>query len=348
MKALFEQAAALLAAKESFVYATIISENGSTPRSAGAKMLILADRIIDTIGGGGVEGDVIALAREKVLVDHLPLIKRYDMSGNDAANSDFICGGTGEVLLDYIDAGDPDNLAIFAKAAEAAKTGKNAWLVTILDSAVDAVYPRQFCLAMEGGEIVGSFHETAYLDKAMISSPLRGGLHGESRTGVRFIADPVHNGGIVYLFGAGHVSKEVATLAKMVGFHVVVLDDRAEFANAERFPGCEVMVIDSFERLPKLPVDDSSYLLIITRGHLFDRVVLEWALQREAYYIGMIGSKSKRDTIYQQLAAQGFTEERLAQVFSPIGLAIGAETPSEIAVSIMAQLIQERARKQKQ
>lgn len=347
MMTLFEQAAQLLASGQSFAYATIISENGSTPRSVGAKMLILPDRIYETIGGGGVEGDVIRLARERVLSDHQPRIKRYDMTGADAANSDFICGGTGEVLIDYIDAQDADNLTIFEQAAQAALCGQNAWLVTILDENREASSPRQFFLVLAGGQVVGTFHETPYLDKIAVCSPLAGSLHGEVRPGVRCIFDAVHIGGTVYLFGAGHVSKEVATMAKMAGFHVVVLDDRVEFANAERFPGCEVRVIDSFEHMPLFAIDANSYLLIITRGHLFDRVVLEWALTTEAGYIGMIGSRSKREAIYGYLRGEGVAQARLDEVHSPIGLAIGAETPAEIAVSIVAELIQERARARK-
>ena len=343
METLFEQAVQLLAEGRSFVYAAIISENGSTPRSTGAKMLILQDRIYDTIGGGAVEGDVIALARHEVFYDLKPRIKAYDMSGEQAAGSDLICGGTGEVLLDYIDASDPNNQLIFQKAAEAAKTGQEAWLVTILDQRLEADYPRQFCLARGDGEVIGAFHETAYLDRAAVCSPMRGGLHGEVLPGVRFIADPIHHGGVIYLFGAGHVSKETATLAKRVGFQVVVLDDRSEFANSQRFPGCEVRLIDSFEQLPDLAIDEKSYILIITRGHLYDRVVLEWALRTEAYYIGMIGSKGKRDKIYAELEKAGFSQEQLTAVCSPIGLKIGAETPEEIAVSIVAELIQKRA-----
>lgn len=347
MEALFKQAVELLAEGRSFVYAAVISENGSTPRSAGAKMLILKDRIYDTIGGGAVEGDVIALARNDVFYDHQPRIKAYDMSGAQAADADLICGGTGEVLLDYIDASDPNNQLIFQKAAEAAKAGQEAWLVTILDQRLEAPYPRQFFLAMAGGEVIGVFHETEYLDKAAVCSPMRGGLHGEVVPDVRFIADPIQHGGVIYLFGAGHVSKEVAGLAKRVGFQVVVLDDRSEFANSQRFPGCKVRVIDSFEHLPQLPIDEKSYILIITRGHLYDSVVLEWALRTKAYYIGMIGSKSKRDKIYAELEKQGFSREQLAEVCSPIGLKIGAETPEEIAVSIIAELIQKRAQQKK-
>ena len=348
MEALFEQAVQLLADGRSFVYAAIISEKGSTPRSTGAKMLILKDGIYDTIGGGAVEADVIALARNEVFYDHQPRIRSYDMSGALAADSDLICGGTGEVLLDYIDASDPNNQLIFQKAAEAAKAGQEAWLVTILDQRLEAAYPRQFCLTMAEGEVIGAFHETTYLDKDVICSPMRGSLHGEMLPGVRFIADPIHYGGSVYLFGAGHVSKETAALARRVGFQVVVLDDRSEFANSQRFPGCTVKLLDSFERLPELAIDEKSYIVIVTRGHLYDRVVLEWALRTKAYYIGMIGSKSKREKVYAELEKAGFTQEQLSVVCSPIGLKIGAETPEEIAVSIVAELIQKRAQQKKQ
>jgi len=131
-----------------------------------------------------------------------------------------------------------------------------------------------------------------------------------------------------------------------VGFRVVVVDDRAEFANAERFPDAgNVRVIDDFNHVLKdFDIDADSYIIIVTREHLYDRVVLEQALKTDAGYIGMIASRRKRNAIYQALLASDVKEEELARVHSPIGLDIGGETPEEIAVSIVAELIQERAR----
>jgi xanthine dehydrogenase accessory factor len=151
--------------------------------------------------------------------------------------------------------------------------------------------------------------------------------------------------GTVYLFGAGHVSRPVAELASVVDFQTVVLDDRAEFSNAERFPKADqIKVIPSFHQaFEGLDIDRDSYVVILTRGHLHDKTVLEQALKSNAGYIGMIGSRRKRDLIYQELLGKGFAKNELERVCAPIGLAIGAETPEEIAVSIVAELIQVRA-----
>jgi len=130
-----------------------------------------------------------------------------------------------------------------------------------------------------------------------------------------------------------------------VGFPVVVVDDREEFADAGQFPEArEVRCMPFGGVMARLPVDVHAFVVIVTRGHLYDKEVLGQALRTEARYIGMIGSRRKRDLIYKRLLEEGFTEEDLARVHSPIGLDIGAETPEEIAVSIVAELIDVRAR----
>jgi xanthine dehydrogenase accessory factor len=143
------------------------------------------------------------------------------------------------------------------------------------------------------------------------------------------------------------VSQRIAPLCETVGFRTVVLDDRPEYASCERFPQpTELVVLKVFDPLPELPVDEDSYLVIVTRGHLHDRTVLEQALRTKAGYIGMIGSKRKRDAVYQALLEQGYRREDLARVCSPIGVEILAETPEEIAVSIVGEMIKVRAERE--
>jgi xanthine dehydrogenase accessory factor len=133
----------------------------------------------------------------------------------------------------------------------------------------------------------------------------------------------------------------VAALTRRVGLHTVVLDDRAEYANQERFPGADdIIVLASFENaFQDIEIGADSYLVIVTRGHSHDRTVLAQALGSRAGYIGMMGSRRKRDTIYESLIREGFQREDLQRVRCPIGLEIGAESPEEIAVSIVAELI---------
>jgi xanthine dehydrogenase accessory factor len=147
----------------------------------------------------------------------------------------------------------------------------------------------------------------------------------------------------VFIFGGGHISLFVSKISAMAGFQVAVIDDRAQFANKERFPEAEQVIAEEFFlAFPQLKVNRSSYLVIVTRGHAYDREVLEWALTTKARYIGMIGSKKKIQTVYQNLEAKGTAREKLQRVHAPIGLEIEALTPEEIAVSIVGQMIQVR------
>jgi xanthine dehydrogenase accessory factor len=158
------------------------------------------------------------------------------------------------------------------------------------------------------------------------------------------LIEPICNLGKLYILGAGHVSQKLADLAKKIDFMVTVVDYRAEFANKERFPTTdEIIVPDSFEGCFKqLKVDKDSYIVIVTSGHLFDLTALKQSLKTDAYYIGMIGSRRKRNVVYEALKQEGFTLDDFNKVYNPIGLEIGAETPEEIAVSIAAELIKVR------
>jgi xanthine dehydrogenase accessory factor len=147
----------------------------------------------------------------------------------------------------------------------------------------------------------------------------------------------------VYLFGAGHVSVNVYRTARMTGFEVVVVDDRETYANRQRFPEAKAIYADDFERvLSQLTPNYSSYLVIVTRGHRDDMRVLRWAVDTPARYVGMIGSQRKVIAIYKQLEKEGIAPEKLARVYAPVGLEIGAITPEEIAIAIVAELIANR------
>jgi xanthine dehydrogenase accessory factor len=145
------------------------------------------------------------------------------------------------------------------------------------------------------------------------------------------------------IFGAGHVGVEIAKVAHGVGFHVVVYDDREEFANPERIPWAHEVEVRDFRTLfDGLEFDADDYLLATTRGHNFDALIVEHIATSRARYVGMLGSKRKRAVIFRALKAVGVPEEALARVRTPIGLDIGADTPAEIAVSVVAELVQVR------
>ena len=145
------------------------------------------------------------------------------------------------------------------------------------------------------------------------------------------------------IFGGGHISFFLARIGKMVDFRVTIIDDRPEFANAERFPEADETIAEDITSVTKrLDINGSSYIVIVTRGHQKDTQVLQWAVTTPAGYIGMIGSKRKIKMSFTYLKTTGITQEQLDKVHAPIGLSIGAETPEEIAVAIMAEMIQVR------
>jgi xanthine dehydrogenase accessory factor len=149
----------------------------------------------------------------------------------------------------------------------------------------------------------------------------------------------------VLLVGAGHVGQAVAHLASWTDFQVVVVDDRETLATAERFPEAkQVLAVDMADAVCRFPVTDRTYIVIATRSHGHDQAALKQAIGRGAAYVGMIGSRRKIQVVHDGLLAEGASPERLAEVHAPIGLDIGARTVEEIGVSIVAELIQARAR----
>jgi xanthine dehydrogenase accessory factor len=157
--------------------------------------------------------------------------------------------------------------------------------------------------------------------------------------------EPVLPPAALYIFGAGHVSVSLYKVAKGAGFDVTVVDDRAAYANRERFPEAKEIIAEDFDRaMARLAPNESAYLVIVTRGHRDDMRVLRWAVQTSARYIGMIGSKRKTITIFQELTKEGLAANLFERVHAPVGLDIGAITPEEIAVAITAELIAARRR----
>lgn len=145
------------------------------------------------------------------------------------------------------------------------------------------------------------------------------------------------------IFGAGHVSKSLAQVSQLAGFGVSVIDDREQFANRERFPQAEEVFADEYEKVfPQLRVNANTYVIIVTRGHRDDMRVLRWAVETNAKYIAMIGSKRKTIAIVKELEREGFSRELFTRIHAPMGLEIGAITPEEIAVSVVAEMIAAR------
>lgn len=319
MEKLLQLCVELLEAGEAFALAVVVESQGSAPRGAGAMMAVRRDGSIaaGTVGGGSLEARAIDAGRA-VLEDGGGALLPFDLTNADAAKSDMICGGRGRLAVVRAAPGD---LPVFAAALEAARTGGHGFLVLSWPREDGGAWSLSFAAGGEGGGVY----------------PAPGG-------GERCLL-PIHDGGRLLIFGAGHVSREIAALARHLGFRVTVMDDRAEYASAQRFPDCDVRVLSDMDRPPAMSLDGDDYVVVATRGHMHDLNCLEWALRTGAGYIGMIGSRRKKGLVFAEMEARGIAPAALAEVRTPIGLDIRAQTPAEIAVSVAAELIETRAQR---
>jgi xanthine dehydrogenase accessory factor len=354
MEDIYSEILKSLKKKEKVALATIISRTGSAPRAVGAQYLVRQDgSSAGSIGGGCVEAEVWQRAQE-TLEKGRGSILQFDLTAEQLAEGGLICGGNIDILIEPLTGGSCE---IYEEIREIKQKGGSAILVTQVS--VDGSVPQgegSKALIMPSGEITGSLSGGKEFEEKIRENI--GALLKEKRpiliiveTGevdlfhrrVEALLEPILSEPTVYLFGAGHVSQQIAPLAKRVQFRVVVIDDREIFANRERFPDADEILVSEFGIcFDQLSIDESSYVVIVTRGHLYDGFVLEQAVKTCARYIGMIGSKKKIHILYQNLMKKGIPTETLERVHAPIGLDINSETPEEIAVSIVAQLIQVR------
>lgn len=355
MDGIFLQVHQELSEGRSLCLATIVNQIGSAPRALGASFLVREDgSIAGTIGGGRLEAEVISAAVQ-TLASGEARIMHFRLKGKEVAESDMLCGGDVDVYLEPVSSADQAAKDIFAAAARILSQSKQALMVTpLLPGPQKSLAGRKMLITAEG-ESVGSLLALPHLADELKSDLEELVGRGKPSLWMQQTAEglkidcflePIASAPMVFLFGGGHVSLQVAKLLKMVGFKLVVMDDRPEFANPERFPMADDIWVGDYENvLQNTNLGPEAYVVIITRGHVYDKEVLAQALNKPAAYVGMIGSRRKRSIIYRALLDEGFTQDDLDKVHSPIGLDIGAETPEEIAVSIVAELVQERAQR---
>jgi xanthine dehydrogenase accessory factor len=247
---------------------------------------------------------------------------------------------------------------IYRALLEELDRGHPAVLVTVIG--VKGSVPRHSgskMLVRADGSIAGSIGggklEADAIDNAMelmgAESPVRktftltedyGALCGGQ---VELLFEPLGKADRLLIFGAGHIGQALAPLAARAGFQVTVLDDRPEYAREERFPDAQAVLSGEYgDLLSQIHFDERTYVVIVTHAHLHDEEILEFCLRQPFAYIGMIGSRRKSLALLQRLKEKGAPPDLLARVHTPIGLNIGAETPFEIAVSILAELIAAR------
>jgi xanthine dehydrogenase accessory factor len=346
MVAIYTELVYALAAGKKSVMARIIRQTGSAPRTVGTALLVKGDgTLVGTIGGGLLEHDVLLKAQE-VLASGRSAILHVRLSGLEVASSEMLCGGNVDVLLEPVFPGDRAALPVFQELVRRIGSGRRGTLITWV---ADGREGGDRFLVTEEGAVIG---DASWLPRASgvdlrrwakLRRPALESLEECEGQPIVFL-EPLEAEPVLVVFGAGHISTFLAPLARMVGFRVCVVDDREEFANTRRFPTADqIMVCSVDEAFQRIVITPATFIAIVTRGHAHDRVALRAALATRPAYLGMIGSRRKRDLIYGSLMEEGVTAEDLRRVHSPIGISIGAQTPEEIAVSIVAELIQIRA-----
>ncbi|HUY27826.1 MAG TPA: XdhC family protein [Candidatus Binataceae bacterium] len=344
-----------------FALATVINVRGSTPREIGAKMIVRADGQFGTIGGGCGEAEVFRKARLLLEEGHGARLAEVDLTGDFDQKEIGTCGGIMDV---FVDIWDPHaDLETARRLHDAAAHSRPAALITLVDPGATPTAAIGARVVLDPGAPNGAVAAPLEIaprtlaqlaaraadgTAALVEISENGGANPVARIepsgAPRLFLDPVVSAQRLVIAGAGHIAQPLATLGSMLGFHVTVIDDRASFANRERFPTADEIIVRPFgAAIEALELDCHCYLVSVTRGHSFDEEVIVAALRRSrGAFIGMIGSRRRVKATLERIGAMGIAAELLGEVHAPLGLDIAAETPEEIAVSIIAEIVRER------
>lgn len=319
--------------------ATIIRTAGSTPREVGAKMMIHPEgRHAGTVGGGCGEAEVLRQALD-VIASRQAAIVRVDLTGEISLESDGICGGVMEVLVEPWPPADEEPAhwrPLLERLAGGEAAGPWALATRLPPAPVQhlLITPDELDAIQERSHAFGRAVERLLAER-------RSGLVTLLDSGETWFVDVHRARPTVVIAGAGHIAVPLAQMAKMLDFRVIVIDDRPTFVNPARFPTADQLICDHFDKaLRSLSIDPDTYIVIITRGHQHDVTCLRAVIRSPAGYIGMIGSRRRVRGVFELLEQEeGIPRELLERVHAPIGLDIGAKTPAEIALSILAEIV---------
>lgn len=300
--------------------------------SATAKMLVTTRGArLGTVGGGCLEAEITERALE-VASTRMPAISHHTLNSELAGDYGLTCGGTAVMFIEPLYA-DDTLTRVYAAAVATLSQGARAVIVTSADWS-DGVQKAVFV----GDEIIGkgslAMSEVAASLDAHAELPLLTG---------QILAEPLVGKPRLIVFGGGHVGARVGDAAAFAGWRVTVVDDRPDFADPTRHPKAEATVACDYHDLPPtLAIDADTYVVVATRGHQHDAVVVEQLARLNTRYLGMLGSRRKVALTWKLLEERGISRARLDQIHAPVGLSIGADTPEEIAISVVAELIATR------
>jgi len=329
---LFQACLTELLAGRDVVRAVILRTWGSTPREVGADMVIDSQgQLLGTVGGGCGEAEVYELARELLEDSTSPqgAILHVDLTENPDDGGGKVCGGRFDVLLHRLTA--QAHLSLVTRVVESLRSGKTVVWRTDLGSSPTGFW-KQGASRKELCPEVSLDSVSEDPDVLLISEQ-----------GQTVFAEPVGLSRRLVIVGAGHIARPLCAMAALAGYQVHILDDRAEYARAEFFPDADEVHCGDYEKaLPPLVQGRLVSVVLVTRGHRHDQECLRLVADCDLEYLGMIGSKRRVKAVFQDLLVEGVPKQRLDRVCAPIGLDIGAQTPAEIAICILAEMIARR------
>ena len=339
MRDIFSEAQRLHHSRQPFVLCTLVRTHGSTPQKPGAKLLVRPDgTIVGTLGGGCVEAEVWQEAKQVLEQGGQPAVREFVLSDELAAASGMVCGGTMDILIDPV-LGERPLLEHAGEVIAALEGGRGVAIA----SRVAGGPLGASLLIREDGTRAGSLGREA-LDALAARHARELMAYGRcalvrADSGEELFVESFTSPPQLVVAGAGHIARSLAPLAKGLGFRVVIADDRPEYANSERFPQAdEIHVAHLVEAIKQMHITPNTAIVVATRGHKLDDVALLEAARSPAGFVGLVGSKRKTLLIYEHLLAGGVPLSRMKQIHAPVGLDIGARTPDEIALSIMAEV----------
>ena len=349
MPSTYERMGELAAAGRRFSVATVVRTHGSTPQVVGAKLVVTeseTERPFGTLGGGCVEADAILSARG-VLANSGRSLREYRLTEDLAWNTGLVCGGTMWILA------ESDELAlrvggqdVLEAARVAAAGGPPIAFVTRLKRRGQQVTFESRAIVFADGRRLGSVGDSS-LDQRGVTAALEQMRHGTARLlpagdEEDLLVEPVTSRPRLVVAGGGHVAKAIARQAGLLDFDVTVIEDRPEFADPARFDGAEVLAGDVPATIRALDYGWQTYLVIATRGHKLDADCVLAAVDTDVRYVGLLGSRRKTVLIADALREAGVPEDRISVIHAPVGLDLGGRTPAEIALSVLAEITQER------
>jgi xanthine dehydrogenase accessory factor len=313
--------------------ASVVRRRGSLPMSATAKLLVTAEGArFGTIGGGCLEADVMEQALA-VCASGVPMCAAHSLNAELAGDYGLTCGGTADVFIEPV-IPDAALAALYAEAASVVARGDRAVLATA--RVWPNGTPRKLLRTAHG--VSGATEDAVLRDAARAFE----GMREEPLLGDDVVTEALVGAPRLVIFGAGHVGARICEAAAFAGWRVTITDDRADFADASRLPGAAQVLVCDFSDVGAAAVAPSDFVVICTRGHQHDALIASQVAPLRPRFLGMLGSRRKAALTLQALQGWGVDAADSARIVCPVGLDVGADTPEEIAISVVGQLIATR------